>query len=657
MSNLPQRPIRPETDLRDMLRQYVVARSLDAMRRASERRRDAVASGKLDDYQRAIKKAVRGFYGSLPVGPEAVTPEARVVGTHDRNGYRLENVLFESFPGWEVNATVYVPREFEAPFAAVVVPVGHSGKQYESYQLPCQLFARSGYLAIVFDPPGQSGEKREGNDHFVDGVRCYPVGESSSRYFVADALRCVDYVASRQDVDAGNGVAMTGVSGGGTTTTLAGLLDERITVLGPSCCVTPLADLDISQCYSGCPETHMWGRYAEGVDEIDLVCAAAPRPVLLMAGQQDEVFRIGDTRVLAEEARSFYERAGVAERLEFFADTGGHGYSLAQARQFVRFLHRWLPGERVEALELPDTSFHVAPAEDLQCHPRTDVNMRSLAIKRSHELRCERDSSADAVRGAAGELVDAQRVSPPSAEAGAPFRVWTHYWQQVMLRPESGIELPATLLYGVDGASAPTLLHFDDQGRDRLLRQDGALAQAVRFLERDEAAANLLTVDLRGWGDTSMALYPYEIASWGGTDRYLAYASAALGDSVMSMRVRDALSALAYVRSRPEADADGVVVSGCGLGGVVARHVAAIDANLRGLVVWDTLESFEGLVGEEHPCWPQDAFMPNVLLHYDLPELTAAVTCPVMEFGRSDDLERDGVVDAMRDLLAATGPA
>ena len=47
-------------------------------------------------------------------------------------------------------------------------------------------------LAVLFDPPGQASEKQTGNDHFIDGVRCYLVGETSSRYFVADALRCID---------------------------------------------------------------------------------------------------------------------------------------------------------------------------------------------------------------------------------------------------------------------------------------------------------------------------------------------------------------------------------------------------------------------------------------------------------------------------------
>jgi len=556
--------------------------------------------------------------------------QATPVNQFDKRGYRLENVLFESFPGWQVNATVYVPLDFAPPFPAVVIPVGHSGKQFESYQLPAQYFARCGYVAVLFDPPGQAGEKQPGNDHFNDGVRCYLTGETSSQYFVADALRCIDYLETRADVDMRRGVAMTGVSGGGTTTTLAMLLDPRITVAGPSCCVTPLADLDIAQCYAGCPETHMWRRYAEGIDEVDLLCAAAPLPILLMAGRHDEVFHLEDTQRLADETAQFYTALGAEEHFAFYVDAGGHAYTLAQARHFVSFMNRWLRGEPDRPLpDLPDDGFMLDPYTELQCHPRQDVNIFTLTRERARMLEVTRDRDPARILAAVRALTGAaDPTPPPPATTGAPFQVWTHYWQSILLRPETGIELPATLLYPLDHPR-PALLHFDAQHRHRLLYRQGPLAQAVHFLEQGHAGRSLFTVDLRGWGDSAPAMYPYELAAWGSLDRYLAYTSAALGDSIFAMRVRDALAALAYLRTRPEVDPDQITLSGCGMGGLVALHVAALDGRLQGVEVWDCPSRFKALLEVEAYAWPADAFVPQVLLHYDLPELVAALPCPV----------------------------
>ncbi|MHB1319512.1 MAG: alpha/beta hydrolase [Anaerolineae bacterium] len=638
---LPQRSIAPTADLREMLREHIIARSLVHMADAAARRETALASGAIAGYRKTIRAAVRGFYGGLPAGRDLEPPTVTLVSSFTHDDFRIENVLFDTYPGWQVNATVYIPTEVSPPLPAVVVPVGHSSKRGESYQLPCQLFARSGFVAISFDPPGQAGEKQPGNDHFNDGVRDYLLGETSSRYFVADALRCIDYLATRDDVSLGRGVAMTGVSGGGTTTTFAALLDERITVIGPSCCVTPLGDLDISQCYSGCPETHPFGRYALGIDEVDLLCAAAPVPCLLMAGEKDEVFRIADTQHLAELVRRFYAGAGAEDRFSFFTDSGGHAYSLAQAREFVAFARHWLRSDESEARPTPSgpsgDTLRLLPDEELRCNPRTDVTMRTLAIADADRLSLSWDRSPQTVRRAAAEIVGFDRmVSGQQASVDGPFPVWSHDWRAVMLRPEPGIELPATLLLARSGCPAPALLHIDDNGRHRFLHRQGLLTTAVGFLNEDGNARHLLTADLRGWGDTAPAMYPYEMAGWGSVDRYLAYASAALGDPVLAMRVRDALFALGWLRTRPEVDARRIVLSASGMGSVVALHAAALDGAVAGVVTWGGLSSFRSLIAAETYPWPADAFLPRVLQHYDLPDLAAAADCPVHLFSLRD---------------------
>jgi hypothetical protein len=354
-----------------------------------------------------------------------------------------------------------------------------------------------------------------------------------------------------------------------------------------------------------------------------------------MAGEYDEVFHIADTRRLAEEVAEFYRSAGAGDRFEFFVDRSGHAYTLEQARQFVRFMDRWLRGQPDRALpDLADADFSLDPDELMQCHPRQDVHMRSLSAARAAELEAARDRDAGRIRVAVREIAGVPST-PADVEAtcGEPFQVWTHNWQQVLLRPEPGIELPATLLMPFDGGEAhnryAAILHFDDRGRNRLLYRHAALARAAGFLGRDGPCHAALSVDLRGWGDSAPAVYPYEMAGWGGIDRYLAYATAALGDPVLSMRIRDGLAALSFLRSRPEVDPSRVVVTGCGPGGIVALHVAAVDGHIREAVAWDIPATFRLLVESEHYVWPADAFLPNVLLHYDLPELAAALSCPM----------------------------
>lgn len=261
--------------------------------------------------------------------------------------------------------------------------------------------------------------------------------------------------------------------------------------------------------------------------------------------------------------------------------------------------------------------------------------MRTLAAAQAERLAAAWDHRPASVRAAAARLAGISgEVACPEAETNPAFRVWTHDWVSVMLRPEPGIELPATWLPVRDVVGAPVILHFDDAGRHRLLQRQGVLMKAAGFLREPAGTHHLLAVDLRGWGDTAPAVYPYELAGWGGVDRYLAYTSAALGDSVMAMRIRDGLAALAWLRTQPQARDARVVVTGCGLGAVAALHVAALaQPAVAGAVVWDGLASFRDLAGAEPYAWPADAFFPGVLRHYDLPELAAAVPGPVTALG------------------------
>lgn len=624
-----QHPVEPFFDLRDMLRQYMIERSLLCMEQARLRGTSFGGEAGFEDYKRIVRKHVQNIYGVLPIGKNAGPVNAEISNTFDGDGYRIENVLFESHPGWQVCATVFIPTQWQPPFPAIVVPCGHSGREGINYNAPARYFAKNGYVSVLVEAPGM-GEKWQGNNHFTDGILPYLVGETSSRYFIADALRAIDYLETRPDVDMNHGIAMTGVSGGGVTTIFSALLDDRISLASPSCAVAPLSTLDITQCYSGCPESHMWRRYANLLDEADLLCALAPTPVLMMTGALDEVFLIDDVKPLMHEVKTYYEEYGSGDRFESYIDDKGHCYSLTQAREFIEFTNRMLLNNPERHIIEPTEADEICdPPEHLRANPDKSANMHSLTKIRADELEEERVNSTEGIQEGIRKLLGVgESVFIPDSRSGNPFRAFSHIWQQVMLCPEAGIELPATLLLPVDGSSR-AILHIDDAGRNRLLDRQGFLTAAAGYLEPPELSSTIMTVDLRGWGDTTPAVYPYDLVSWGGVDRYLAHTSAALGDPLMYMRVRDALGALAYLRNQQGIDPGKIVLTGCGLGGVVALIAAAADGNVEGVIVWDTLVSFKSLIDVDDFAWPAEAVIPNVLLHFDLPELAESLPMPV----------------------------
>lgn len=624
-------PVKPGVDLRNMVREKVFRQSCAELDRSAARRQQAFAEGEWSAWSAWVREGLLNQYGELPAKVDAASMNIRPVSRYEFPLFSLENVLFESFPGWDVNGSLFLPdaKRFPPPWRAIVIPVGHSSKTRKNYQIPAQAFARMGFAAILFDPPGMASEKQGGNDHFVDGVRTYLTGYSSNRYFIMDAIRCIDYLATRSDIDMRQGVGMTGVSGGGTTTMHAVLLDERIRAAGPACCAVPSAFHPLQDGYSPCAETLPVDKFRSGGDQIDLLCAALPTPVLLMAGEKDEVFKIDWGRAMADEISQAYAIAGVGDRFQFYADPGGHEYTLAMAYRFAEWMDRWIPPSQTRQLpQWHETDFAMLPDSVLYCYPNLDGNMYSLNADIARGLRSARQPTDLAL--AVNQLARLDKIEPKTeCRTGVPQQAWVHWVEELSILPEDGIELPATFIYPMENQPASCLLYFDDRGRWTDLRQQGFLAQLIRFLDRQPPWNALLTVDLRGWGDSSPADGPYEIAAWGHRERWISYVSAASGDPILAMRIRDGLAALQTLRSRPEIDSHRIVVGGSGMGGVVALHLASIDSALAGVFCRNGLATFESLATAPEYTWSPEAFFPRVLRFYDLPELISSLHMPV----------------------------
>jgi len=626
-------PVASKTDLRNMLRSYIVKRSCLELERSAENRIRAFQSGQWEAWRDTVRKRVAAQMGELPVGEHGCDLNVRSISQLGLSHCDVENVLFESLKGWDVNASVFLPKKekYPPPWKAIVVPVGHSSKTRHNYQIPAQVFASLGYVAVIFDPPGMAGEKQGGNDHFIDGVRCYLTSYSSNRYFIMDALRSIDYLATRHDVDLSNGVGMTGVSGGGTTTMFSSLLDDRIRAAGPACCALPAAYHPVLDAYAPCAESMAPNRYSDGLDNVDLLCAAPPIPMLFMFGEKDEVFKAEWSYIIAEDIRQAYQLTGKSNKYKFYADPGGHGYTVEMALRFAAWMDRWIANQPERHLpRLTANDFKMLEPEQLFCYPRLDGNMYSLNKAIAQKLKLKRIGNP-VIDDIKLVLNIKKTIVTPAVQRTEPTQIWVHNLEEISIYPEPGIELPATFMYPIDDSKkAGAILFFDDRGRWTELRKQGYLAEACDFLKRGQVVSSVLTVDLRGWGDTAPADMPYDVASWADRERWISYVSAAMGDHVMAMRIRDALAVLEYLKTRSEIDPSKIVVGGHGLGATVAMHVAALNSDVAGLLAVDGLCSFESLATSEEYSWSLEAFLPHVLKNYDLPELMRLVKCPTL---------------------------
>src|SRR5208282_5784068 len=119
--------------LRSMLREYL---NREAITRLEERGLQIARLSTPEEVakrQAYIREQMIRDLGGFP----ARTPlNARVVGTLDRDGYKIEKVIFESQPHFYVTGNLYLPKTGNPPYPGVLFPLGHEngGKSNEDWQ-------------------------------------------------------------------------------------------------------------------------------------------------------------------------------------------------------------------------------------------------------------------------------------------------------------------------------------------------------------------------------------------------------------------------------------------------------------------------------------------------------------------------------------------
>ncbi len=127
--------------------------------------------------------------------------------------YTLEEVIFKSF-GDDVYAQLMKPKNVTKPPVVIVLPAASVNK--EANQPTAIALCDMGYATLTLDERGNNGETAgDFSGNWTSGFQQYLINGSPVQYEqVYDALKGLDYVKSREDLD-GNNVAILGESIGG----------------------------------------------------------------------------------------------------------------------------------------------------------------------------------------------------------------------------------------------------------------------------------------------------------------------------------------------------------------------------------------------------------------------------------------------------------
>ena len=236
--------------------------------------------------------------------PQEKTPlNAQVGPTVKCDGFTFQNVLFESLPGVFVVGHLFLPdsARFKPPYPCVMMPMGHSdnGILNPRYATHAAMTARAGLAVFSWDPIGQ-GERRQidrrfdsqysqcAREHSSLGARGWLVGWNFARFRIWDAIRAVDYVLTRPEID-GSRLGVMGTSGGGTMSAYLQALDDRIAVAFPNCFVSSIrAVFGERGCHDA--EQFFFDQLNVGVNHAAMLAMGQPRVALATGSRWKDYF-------------------------------------------------------------------------------------------------------------------------------------------------------------------------------------------------------------------------------------------------------------------------------------------------------------------------------------------------------------------------------
>ena len=320
---------------------------------------DAEAADDFRYWQRSLREALMNLLAVHP--QDECEVQGEVVSECDMGDYTRQYVRFNSRDGVIIPAFLLIPNDARgANFQvrqrpAVLCLHGHgpgkcvpaaSGQDVKGNPVVVEgerdyavQAVREGYLALVPDLRGmgelmlqQDLDNKLGCSCQQLSQRALMVGRTLLGMRVLDCISAVDYLLTLPQVDP-HAIVCTGQSGGGTATLFATALDTRFAMSIPSCYFCTFEHSVMAMAHCDC-------NYAPGLlnlcEMYDIAGLVAPRPLLIIAGEQDSIFPIKGVKIAFDKAQQIYQAAGKPDLVELYVGPEGHRYYKARVWDFVR---------------------------------------------------------------------------------------------------------------------------------------------------------------------------------------------------------------------------------------------------------------------------------------------------------------------------------
>jgi cephalosporin-C deacetylase-like acetyl esterase len=227
----------------------------------------------------------------------------RLVENNER--YDLYESVYYSVHESRVTGLLTIPKTGHAPYPVIIFLHGIKDDKAADYmQLGHQFLVDSGYAVLRIDGANHGNRKtHEHKYNFVTGFRFWTRDLLTQTVF--DLRRGIDFLEKRPEIDTKR-IGYLGISLGGVIGTVFCGVEERVKVP-----VIALAGGGLQFVFKFDAFTSDVKNYISIIDPLNFVGAIAPRPLLMINAENDEVVPPLSSRLL-------YEKAGEPKKIIWY---------------------------------------------------------------------------------------------------------------------------------------------------------------------------------------------------------------------------------------------------------------------------------------------------------------------------------------------------
>lgn len=630
----PTAPFVPLNRFPRMVQEFFVERENDIYQQRLKRLAALATKADAEAYVKTVRTKIRDAFGPFP---QKTPLNSRVTHVVERDTYKIENVIFESRPGFLVTANLYIPKGRRFPLPGVVGSCGHSvnGKAIDTYQSFAQGLARLGYVVLLFDPIGQ-GERMQYVDanfkptrgtgtaeHNYAGIQQVLVDEKFWAWRAWDGIRALDYLLTREEVDRRH-LGITGNSGGGTMTTWLCGVEDRWTMAAPSCFVTEFRrnmENELGADMEQVPPRAL----ALGLDHEDFLAALAPKPVIILAKEKD-YFDARGNEAAYQRLKRLYRLLGAEDNIGYFIGPTYHGYSQENREAMYRWFNRCTGVSDAKT----EPALVLEKDEVLRCTPHGQVaglksrTIYSFTQEKSRALAAGRGTpdGAALARALSEKLrlpgrsgIPEFRILRPLPDRQYPLRHALPY----MVDTDPGVHAIVYRLTREPLLSRPprdtnkAILYVSHESADEELRSESL----IRDLIAAEPDAALYTCDVRGVGESEPQTTSVNDRGEYSTDYFYSSHATMLDYPYVGQRTFDVLRVLDWLNAWGHGH---IHLAGRGYGALPATFAALLSPHVTQVTLKHALTSYTEVAEARDYRWPLSALPPGVLTSFDLPD-------------------------------------